>query len=197
MRRIGSLRTWLDVLSTAAMLAVAASVLSTLHLKSKPDSGTRDSQLENARNDQGVPTEPVSIDGAPRLGRADAPIVVVQYVDFQCPYCGTVAREGVPVIIDSHIKPGKVQLIFRHLPLDRIHPMARQAAEVAECAGQQGKFWEMHDVLFKAATPLQSAHFRSLAKTIGLHVPRFQECVSKRETAQRVNVDAAEAAGYR
>ena len=121
---------------------------------------------------------------------------MIQYSDFQCPYCATVAREGVPTLVDRYISSGKLQLIFRHLPLDRLHPLARQAAEASECAGDQGKFWEMHDALFTAAAPLQLDALGSHARTIGLDVHRFKKCVTERETAQRVRHDSDEAARF-
>jgi protein-disulfide isomerase len=193
-RHSGSVRNWLDVLSTLAIVAVSGSVLWTLHLKPAPDAVTAAPDRERVRANQIVPSEPLSIGDAQRLGRADAPTVVVQYSDFLCPYCATVAKEAVPALADSYISSGKVQLIFRHLPLDRIHPLARQVAEVAECAGDQGKFWKMHDVLFSAPAPLQVTDFHSFGKAMGLNLPQFQACVAKREKAHRVKRDSDEAA---
>ena len=196
MRRFETLRTWLDVSSTLAIVAVSASVLWSVHMKPASEAGTADPDPQPARPSQGLPSDPVSIDNAQRLGRSDAPFVIVQYSDFQCPYCASVAREGVPTLVDRYINAGKLQLIFRHLPLDRLHPLARQAAEAAECAGGQGKFWQMHDVLFNQTTPLKASAFGSYAKTIGLDVPRFKKCVTEHEMAQRVSRDSDEAARF-
>jgi protein-disulfide isomerase len=96
-------------------------------------------------------------------------------------------------VIDKYVKAGKVQVVFRHLPLDRIHPLAHKAAEAAECAGQQGRFWEMHDLLFRGRDKLDPPSLRVHAATVGLDMSRFVQCLDNGEMAARVRRDADEA----
>src|SRR3954464_14151903 len=86
-----------------------------------------------------APSPSISIQGAPALGSATARVVVVEFSDFQCPYCGKFARETFETIQERYIAPGTIRYVFRHFPLDEAHPKAFRAAEAAECANQQGK----------------------------------------------------------
>src|SRR6476646_2507869 len=120
----------------------------------------------------------ISIQGAPALGSATARVVVVEFSDFQCPYCGKFARETFATIEERYITPGKVRYAFRNFPLDEAHPKAFRAAEAAECANQQGKFWEMHARLFTNQQALDSADLLSHAKAVGVDESAFQKCLS-------------------
>lgn len=124
----------------------------------------------------GAPT--VSTQGAPSLGSSTAKVVVVEYSDFQCPYCGKFARETFPAIEERYITSGKVRYVFRHFPLDEAHPKAFKAAEAAECANQQGKFWEMHARLFAHQQALDPANFLTHAKSVGVDESAFQKCLN-------------------
>jgi protein-disulfide isomerase len=135
----------------------------------------------------------VSLEGAARVGSRSAKVVLIEYSDFQCPYCARAAQQTLPPVINKYVKAGKVQVVFRHLPLSQIHPLAQKAAEAAECAGQQGKFWEMHDVLFRNREKLDDVGLRSHAVTVGLDATRFGRCLDGGETAEKVRRDTAEA----
>jgi protein-disulfide isomerase len=95
------------------------------------------------------PTEPVALEGAELRGDRGAGVAIIEYSDFQCPSCGHFARESLPVIDRLYVQPGKVLLAFRHFPISDLHPFAFAAAEAATCAGRQGQFWNMHDLLFR------------------------------------------------
>jgi hypothetical protein len=95
-----------------------------------------------------VPTAPQSLEGAALKGDPKAPVVIIEYSDYQCPFCAKSERETLPELDQKYIGTGQVQLAFRHHPLSRLHPFATQAAEAAVCAGRLGKFWEMHAALF-------------------------------------------------
>ena len=98
-------------------------------------------------------------------GRADAPITVLEFGDFECPYC----RDAAPVLrelVDT--SDGQVRLVWRHFPLFEVHPYALSAALAAEAAGAHGKFWEMHDELFRDQDRLADAHLRAAAEVLGL-----------------------------
>jgi protein-disulfide isomerase len=117
----------------------------------------------------------VATDGAPIRGAKEAPVTLVEFSDYHCPFCSK-AQATLKQLLDRY--PGKVRLVYRDFPLDRIHPQARQAAEAARCAHDQGKFWEYHDLLY-ANTPRGSAEdLRQYAKQVGLDVAKFGQCVS-------------------
>jgi protein-disulfide isomerase len=120
----------------------------------------------------------ISIQGAPSLGSADARVVVIEYSDFQCPYCGKFARETFSTIEEGYIKPGKVRYVYRNFPLDDAHPKAFKAAEAAECANQQGKFWAMHERLFARQQALDPADLATHADALGLEKEAFQKCMN-------------------
>ena len=120
----------------------------------------------------------VSIQGAPSLGSTDARVVVIEYSDFQCPYCGTFVRETFSTIEERYIKAGKVRYVYRNFPLDEAHPKAFRAAEAAECANQQGKFWEMHARLFANQQALDPADLTTHAEALGLDQGAFQKCMN-------------------
>ena len=96
-----------------------------------------------------VPEEPMSLDGAWVEGNRSAGLAIVEYADFQCPSCRLLANTTMLDLRKKSLDKGEVLFAFRHLPLTGIHPLAEKAARVAECAGRQGHFWEMHDWLFR------------------------------------------------
>src|SRR3954466_8707124 len=120
----------------------------------------------------------ISIQGAPARGSADAKVVVVEYSDFQCPYCGKFARETFATIEERYIGTGKVRYAFRNFPLDESHPKAFKAAEAAECANQQGKFWEMHAQLFANQQALDPGDLLSHSKAVGVEESAFRKCLN-------------------
>jgi protein-disulfide isomerase len=131
----------------------------------------------------------------PSRGPADAPVTIVEFSDFQCPYCGR-AEATIKQILERY--PTQVRLVYRHLPLDRIHPFARGAAEAAVCADAQGKFWEYKDKLFANQQKLAAADLQGYAKAVGLDVKAFDACVKEKKTASAVvdrDLAAATAAG--
>jgi len=138
-----------------------------------------------------LPLEPVSIDGAASKGTEDAPVVLIEYSDFQCPFCGKFARETLPALEQQYVNPGKVLLVFRHLPLNQIHPYAQKAAEAAACAGRQGKFWPMHEQLFEDQAHLDDASLKRRARTLGLNSVRFATCLGGGEVTEEVHRDSA------
>jgi protein-disulfide isomerase len=117
----------------------------------------------------------VSIKGAPVRGPADAPVTLVEFSDFECPFC-TQAHPTLKQILERY--PGKVRLAYRDFPLDSIHPQARRAAEAARCAHDQGKFWEYHDVLFAQSPKLATEDLRRYAEQVGLDITKFDSCVA-------------------
>jgi Na+/H+ antiporter NhaA len=126
-------------------------------------------------------------------GPVEAPVTVVEYGDFECPYCG----QAEPVVRELLRDFGDVTYVWRHLPLNDVHPNAQQAAEAAEAAAEQGAFWEMHDLLLDHQDALGFDDLLGYAEQLGLDVPRFEEDLRTRAGARRVaeDVDSADLSG--
>jgi protein-disulfide isomerase len=128
----------------------------------------------------------------PVLGRNDAPVTLVEFTDYQCPYCSRFVTTTLPTIKSEYIDTGKVRFVVKDLPL-AMHPLARKAAIAAHCAGEQDQFWAMHDVLFANNRQLQEQYLTTYAETIGLEMAPFQECLDSGRHRAQVEADEAEA----
>jgi protein-disulfide isomerase len=117
-----------------------------------------------------VSDDPSYKEGSPNL-------VLVEVSDFQCPYCGQAAREVLPKVVEKYVRPGQVELVFLDLPL-QMHPDALKAAEAAACANDQGKFWEMHNLLFANQRALGVDSLPGYAEKAGLDVAAFSKCLA-------------------
>lgn len=131
-------------------------------------------------------------------GRTDAPVVIYEMSDFQCPYCREFALETMPALEREYIKSGKVRFTFINLPLIDTHTHAVAAAEVAMCAARQGKFWPVHDRLFQrqpqwAAEQDPSGYLLALAESAGVDHARLADCVTRRATRPAIEADVARA----
>ena len=126
-------------------------------------------------------------------GDTNAPVTLVEYSDFECPYCESLATTLDQVMTDYQ---GKVKLVYRYFPLTSIHPNAQKSAEAAECAGAQGKFWEMHDKLFENQSALAVTDLKQYAKDLGLNTTTFNNCLDNGTATARVNSDEQEGINY-
>ena len=130
------------------------------------------------------------------LGPAHAPVTVVEYGDFECPTC----KQAAPSLklLLQHF-PGQVRLVFRHFPLEDVHPHALCAAEASEVAGAQGKFWQMHDLLFANQLHLRSAQLRSYAEQLNLDLARYTAEMDDEIYRQRIreHIDSGRRSGVR
>jgi protein-disulfide isomerase len=135
---------------------------------------------------------PVEVGSAPVRGNPAAPVTVVEFSDFQCPYCVR-ARPTVNRVRETY--GDKVRWVFRHFPLD-FHAQAVKAGEAAACAGEQGKFWEMHDLLWANTAKLQVSDLKSHAATLGLDGAKFGECLDSDRYAGLVEADLEAGQGY-
>jgi protein-disulfide isomerase len=129
-------------------------------------------------------------------GPATAPLTLVEYLDFECPFCAKAT--GVGPELRAHFGD-RLRYVVRHLPLPDVHPHAEQAAMAAEAAGAQGRFWEMHDLLFAHQDKLEPEHLVRYAEKLGLDVDRFVEDLSDDDLAAHIREDVAgaEASGAR
>lgn len=128
------------------------------------------------------------------LGPPAAPVTLVEYGDFECPNC----EAAFPVIRDLVASLGdRLRFVFRHFPITLRHDHAQKAAEAAEAAGAQGKFWEMHDILFRHQDDLDRESLESYARTLGLDLERFNAEMSNGTYADRVydDLDSGQASG--
>ena len=132
----------------------------------------------------------VSTQGAPVRGDPEAKIAVVEFSDFQCPFCGRAVT-----LLDQISKTygDKVRIVFKHLPLG-MHPKAPAAHAAAEAAHRQGKFWQMHDRIFANQAEMSPEKYRQYAKEIGLDLKRYDRDVADASLKQRIDADAEEAA---
>jgi protein-disulfide isomerase len=116
----------------------------------------------------------VPITGAPSKGPEYAPVTIVKFEDFQCPFC----KQFQPTVTELLSRyNGKIRLVHKDLPLDSIHPQARQAAEAARCADDQGKFWSYHDILYANYPNVSEENLKNLAKEVGLDANGFDRCL--------------------
>ena len=134
---------------------------------------------------------PISSADDPRRGDPAATIVVVEFSDYQCPYCRRHTMNTLPKLKEEYIDSGKIQYVFKDFPLERIHKEAVVAAVAANCAGQQNQYWEMHDELF--ANPKNIEPVSQHAEKLGLDIAAFSECVADESQVAEVRSDLQEA----
>jgi len=165
-------------------------------------------ELKRLLEDRGGPAKPVErgfqpveldIGTAPTQGDLGAPVVLVEFTDYQCPFCRRHNSTVMAQIEQSYVATGKLRYVVREFPIGSLHPQAPKAAEAALCAGDQGRYWEMHTLLFRNAYLLDPASLVVHAQTLGLDRTRFDACmVASRFTDQiRADFDAGTKAGVR
>ena len=141
----------------------------------------------------------VSADDDAALGDPDAPVTIIEFSDFQCPFCRKFYRETLPQIKKDYLLTGKARFVYRDFPLVQIHPGATPAAEGAECAEEQGKFWEMHDAIFdeqekqgSGTIQFTADDVKKWAAKIGLNTSKFNQCLDSGKYRQEVEKDLAD-----
>jgi formate-nitrite transporter family protein len=123
------------------------------------------------------------------LGPADAPVTLVEYGDYECPFCRGAFRD-VHRLLDRY--PGKIRFVFRNFPIAQVHPHAEQAAEAAEAAGAQGKFWDMYELLLQDTSDLDLDSLLGYADRLGLDVARFRSEVLGNVYGEKISRDISE-----
>ena len=121
-------------------------------------------------------------------GNKNAPVTIVEWSDFECPFCVRFYTQTFGKIEEEYINTGKVKFVYRDFPLS-FHQNAQKAAESAECAGEQGKFWEMHNLLFEKGVSGGVGSFKQYAKEIGLDSGEFNDCLDSGKMASEVSKD--------
>ena len=146
----------------------------------------------------------VSLDDDPIKGDPDAPVTIIEFSDFQCPFCARFFQQTLPLIEENYLDTGKVKLVYRDLPLASIHPNAIPSHIAAECADEQGKFWEYHDILFGQQSQWNRLGlddlkniFKQYADDLELDTVSFDSCLDSSDIVDEINDDlvAARALG--
>lgn len=146
-------------------------------------------------------SQPLSVDDilaglgkGPALGRADAPVTIVEFSDFQCSFCKKFWADTLPKLKDDYISPGKVRFIYRHFAI--LGNFSEQAAMAAECAGEQGKFWQYHDRLFAGQGGLgfTQSKLEQYGREIGLKAANFRKCLATEKYRKKVEGETGVAA---
>ena len=181
------LRVVLEMLALLMIVLVCGAMFLTIVRGVRPTAAAA-ATARPSRPDPPLPQEPVSLEGAQLKGSRSAKVVLVEFSDFQCPYCGRFARETLPTIDRTYVDSGRVLLAFREFPLETIHKLALNAATSAECAGEQGAFWKIHDSNFADQTGLETTALRAKAKAAGLNLTRWDTCMSG-TASDRVKAD--------
>ena len=137
-------------------------------------------------------TAEVSLADRPAMGSENAPVTMVEFSDYQCPYCRRFATTVFQTIKRDYIDTGKVRYVFRDFPLSNIHPQALKAHESAHCAREQNKYWEMHDLLFQDQKELPSQEMSQFAEQVGLDVDTFKHCLESGKYGPSIQQDIAD-----
>ncbi|KKR32303.1 MAG: DSBA oxidoreductase [Candidatus Falkowbacteria bacterium GW2011_GWF2_39_8] len=122
-------------------------------------------------------------------GNKNAPITIVEFSDYQCPYCSKY-HDTMKQVMQNY--PDKVRWVYKHFPLESMHPYAKKAAEGAECAGDQGKFWEFTDDLLANQGSIKPEYLSTLAQNLGLKTDKFENCLSTGKYTKKVENDMSE-----
>lgn len=134
----------------------------------------------------------VSADDDAVKGNANAPVTIIEFSDYECPFCERHFQETYPQLLKEYVDTGKIKLVFRDFPLSSIHPNAQKAAEAAECAGEQSKYWQMHDKLYSNQDALDVESLKKYAKELGLNTAAFNTCLDSGKMADEVAKDFAD-----
>ena len=203
------------IIALVAVVAVAAFFAGSYFSSMDSDTVTRselqqaisrlESKIESSQPTPQQAPQPViiSLDDDPIRGDPDAPITIIEFSDFQCPFCARFHVQTLPSLLEEYIAVGKVNLVYRDFPIQSIHPNALPAAVAAECADDQGKYWEYHDMLFEkqsswARLDSNSAisTFSQYATDIGLEKEQFDSCLGSGKYLEEVQGDLRDGRDY-
>lgn len=139
-----------------------------------------------------TPTHTLNVKGAAAhvLGKADAPVTLVAFTDFQCPYCARFEATTFPELKRKYIDTGKLRYVLRDVPLD-FHPLAINAAQSVRCAGDQNRYWEMKDVVFKNQAKIDVDSLASYAHSLGLNDEQYRSCMTTHKYEADISADRA------
>lgn len=179
----------MSLLTAVAVVAAAAGINHAWPIFGT--SGAEGGETAVAQNTPAANATPqaVSIDVGdnPAKGPEDASVTIIEFSDFQCPYCARFVQETFPQILSSY--GDKVRFVFMNFPLSQIHAQAMKAAEASECAHDQGAFWEYHDLMFQNQAALDVDSLKGYAASLGLNTDQFNQCLDSGEKTDAVSED--------
>ena len=161
--------------------------------------------LKSQQTDEQAKVQPitVSIDDDPVRGNQDAPITIVEFSDFQCPFCARFQIQTLPLILEQYVETGKVKFVYRDFPIQNSHPNAMPAAAASECAHEQNKYWEYHDILFenqgvwnKVEITSAITVFKEFAIELDLNQDQFNNCLDSGKYIEEINNDLKDGRNY-
>lgn len=129
----------------------------------------------------------------PPEGNENAPVTIIEFSDFECPFCASFFKDTLPQIRSEYVETGKVKIYFRHQPLP-FHPQAKPLAIASECANDQGSFWQMHDKIFENSASVATSNVethKEWALELGLNSAQFNDCVDSQQHVDLINEDSA------
>ena len=178
---------------TLLILCVQVILLALLSIKV----GRLEKIFSNLSGGNAPPSVPIVIERTPDergqvIGPNDAEVTIVEFSDFECPYCA----DAVATINEILERYPQVRFVYRHFPLTGIHSNAFGAAEATECAGEQGKFWEMHDTLFANQIDLGEKGRQTYAVVLGLNMDQFNDCITRGRMRTAIEQDIADGEKY-
>ena len=131
----------------------------------------------------------VSTGNSPYKGKSDATVTLMEWSDYQCPFCARHYREVMPTLITEYVDTGKLKIVMREKPIPSLHRNAMNASMAALCAGDQGKYWEMHNLLFDNQRELGVENLKAFAATIGIDTSQFNECLDGKKHNEQITAD--------
>ncbi len=190
----------LGVIQVLLLVFIAYKISASSAITSNTENPTPDAQAPTIPN---VPSaiEAPSIDNSKLVdddavkGDKNAPVTIVEFSDYECPFCEKFYTQTLPQIEENYIKTGKVKLIYRDYPLG-FHAQAQKAAEAAECAGEQDKYYEMHNQLFEKGVAGGVSSFKEYAKELKLDAIKFDQCLDSGKMSSEVQKDTADGSKY-
>ncbi len=168
------------------------------YLKAQNYNTAREALVEKLKQSHGVTVllqplrSSVDTDGRPSTGPVEAPVTLVEFSDFQCPYCARLYQTLHQIVKQYGTR---VRLVYRNFPLSQLHPFAEKAAEAGLCASDQGQFWQMHDLIFQTQSQLKDEDLKAKAAQLKLDVEAFNSCLASGKNADKVKQDLY--AGYK
>ena len=136
-------------------------------------------------------TAEIQVAGSPYMGEFDAAVTVIEFSDYQCPFCFRHFQTVVPELKTAYMDSGKVKYVMREFPIESIHPAAMQASQAALCAGEQDRYWEMHDLIFENQQQLRLRDFVKHADALDMDEDDFEDCVESGRYEEQIRNDLA------
>jgi protein-disulfide isomerase len=187
--RRGSSPRWAVVLSLGCLAVTVALWLQTRHDLASLRADQQ-ALADDVAASRGTPV--LDLTDAPSIGSAQAPVTLVEFADYECPFCIRHFTETMPQLRANEIQSGQVRYVFRDFPIDSLHPGAIRAHEAAHCAAEQGKFWALHPLLFSPPGTHTDANLEARAEQAGLSMASFRSCMASGRSTAAIRASVAE-----